>query len=108
MTMTMNLIAMLLSFAMMLTGAGGEGQPAQARNLVLHNVQFTYNGESIQLPQALHVGVSTDGEKAVFDFGIDQGGETLLPVQLGVSEEGRMDNLGILLDVYRFCLGWNF
>ena len=88
MNMTMNLIAMLLSFAMMLTGAGGEVQPAQARNLVLHNVQFSYNGESVQLPQALHVGVSTDGEKAVFDFGIDQGGETLLPVQLGVSEEG--------------------
>ena len=88
MTITMNLIAMLLSFAMMLTGAGGEGQPAQARNLVLHNVQFSYNGESVKLPQALHVGASTDGEKAVFDFGIDQGGETLLPVQLGVSEAG--------------------
>ena len=28
--MSLNILAILLSFAMMLTGAGGEGQPAQA------------------------------------------------------------------------------
>ena len=88
MTMMTNIIAMLISFAMMLTGAGGEGQGVQARNVVLRNVAITYNDERVELPQALRLGVSTDGEKAVFDFAVDQNGEALLPIQLGVSDAG--------------------
>ena len=87
--MSLNLIAILLSLAMMLTGAGGEGQPAEAsRNLVLHNVAVSYNGETLRLGPQARLGVSTDGAKAVFDFGVDLNDETLLPVQLGVSDAG--------------------
>lgn len=88
MTMMVDVIAMLLSFAMMLTGAGGAGQPAEAsRTLVVRDVSLTYDGETVELAPSLRLGVSTDGEKAVFDFGIDRGEETLMPIQLGVSQE---------------------
>lgn len=87
--MSLNILAILLSFAMMLTGAGGEGQPAQAaRTLYLHNVSVTYNDQTVELTPALKLGASTDGEKAVFDLGVELGDETLFPTQIGVSEEG--------------------
>ena len=92
--MSMNLIAMLLSLAMMLTGAGGavqtEALPATetARTLTLSNVSVTWNGEPLQLAPQAHIGVSTDGKKAVYDFGIDLEGKTLLPVQLVADEQG--------------------
>ena len=54
MNMVMNVIAVLLSLAMTLTGVGGEGQPAEAaRNLVLHNITVSYNGEALRLGLAL-------------------------------------------------------
>ena len=87
--MSINILAILLSFAMMLTGAGGEGQPAEAaRTLVLHNVSITYNGETVNLAPALRLGAATDGEKAVFNAGVDVDGDTLFPMQLGVGENG--------------------
>ena len=87
--MTMNILAILISLAMMLTGAGAEGQPAEAsRTLTLHNISLTYNGETIELAPALTLGASTDGEKAVFDVGVSCGDETLFPMQLGVNEDG--------------------
>ena len=60
MTMTMNLIAMLLSFAMMLTGVGGEGQPAEAsRTLALHDVRLYINDETLDLdPELLLKGLA--------------------------------------------------
>ncbi len=95
MNMVMNVIAVLLSLAMTLTGVGGDGQPAQAaRNLVLHNITVSYNGETLRLGPQAHLGVSTDGEKAVYDFGVDLNDETLMPVQLGVSQEGVTALLG--------------
>ena len=87
--MNLNLIAILLSLAMMLTGVGGTDQPAQAsRSLVLRNVNLTRDGETVTLTPQARLGVSTDGEKAVYDFGVDVDGEKLLPVQLGVDETG--------------------
>ena len=87
--MSLNILAMLISLAMMLTGVGGEGQPADgARSLVLHDVCITYNDENLTLNPALRLGVATDGEKAVYDLGVDLNGETLFPMQLGVAEDG--------------------
>ena len=92
--MSMNLIAMLVSLAMMLTGAGGavrtEALPATmtARTLTLSNVSVTWNGEPLHLAPQAHIGVSTDGNKAVYDFGIDLDGKTLLPVQLVADDQG--------------------
>ena len=87
--MTMSILAILISFAMMLTGAGGEGQPAEAsRTLLLHDINFTYNGETVELAPSLRLGASTDGQKAVFDAGVELNGGTLFPVQLGVDDSG--------------------
>ena len=84
-----SLIAMLLSFAMMLTGAASEGMPAQsARTLTLRNVVVTLNGDTQRLTPEAHIGVMSDGENAVFDFGVDADGQALLPIQLGVGEKG--------------------
>lgn len=87
--MTMNLIAILVSLAMMLTGAGGEGQPAEAsRTLLLRDISVAINGRQVDFEPVLRVGASTDGEKALFDFGIDSEGGALLPIQVGVDPQG--------------------
>ncbi len=87
--MSMNIIAILISLAMVLTGVGGEGQPAEAsRMLMIHNVSVTYNGETVDLEPALWLGASSNGEKAVFDLGVQMDGDTLFPTQIGVDESG--------------------
>lgn len=87
--MSMNLVAMLVSLAMLLTGAGGAGMPDEAaRTLTVHNISLTVNGERVDLDTALRLGAYTDGEKALYSFGIDAGGETLLPVQLSADAAG--------------------
>ena len=92
--MSVNLIAMLVSLAMMLTGAGGAVQPEAlpvaetARTLTLSNVEVTWNGETVRLEPEAHIGVSTDGVRAVYDFGVDLGDQTLMPVQVAVDESG--------------------
>ena len=85
--MTINILAIIISLAMMLTGAGAEGQPAEmARTLTLHDLTVTYNDETVEVAPALRLGAYTDGEKAVFDFGLDLNDDTLFPIQLGASE----------------------
>ncbi|MBQ8964238.1 MAG: hypothetical protein IJ089_10660 [Clostridia bacterium] len=93
--MSMNLIAILVSLAMMLTGAGGITQPGAAlptgeiaRTLTLSNVNVTWNGETLQLDPQARIGVSTDGKKALYDFAVELGDKTLLPMQLSVGEKG--------------------
>lgn len=87
--MSLNLIAILVSLAMLLTGAGGEGKPAEAsRVATLRNVVVTYNGETLRLSPEAHLGVSTDGERALFDFGVELDGDALLPIQLAVNGDG--------------------
>ena len=87
--MSINILAILLSFAMMLTGAGVDGQSAEvSRTLVVHDISVTYNDESVDLPYSLVAGVDTDGKKAVFDLGLVTEDETLFPIQLGVDEAG--------------------
>lgn len=87
--MIMSILATLISLAMMLTGVGGEGQPAEAsRTLLLHNVSLTLNGEQINIGPEARLGAYTNGEKAVFDFRTELDGEALLPIQLSVDAEG--------------------
>ena len=87
--MSMNLIAILISLAMMLTGAGVDGQPAEAaKTLTIHDISVTYNDETVELDPALCLGVASDGEKAVFDLGVQLDGDTLFPMQLGADESG--------------------
>ena len=87
--MTMNILAILISLAMMLTGAGGEGQPAEAsRMMVIHDVNITYNDESVTLDPALWLGAYANGEKAVYDLSLQVNNESLFPMQLGVDDTG--------------------
>ena len=93
--MSMNLIAILVSLAMMLTGAGGAAQPEAvlskvetARTLTLSNVSVTWNGETLQLDPQARIGVSTDGKKALYDFAVELGDKELFPMQLSASEKG--------------------
>ena len=89
MSMSVNFLAILISLAMMLTGVGGEGQPAEAaKTLLVHNISVTFNGESAELAPALRLGAYTNGEKAVYDLSVELNGEKLFPMQLGVSDEG--------------------
>ena len=93
--MSMNLIAILLSLAMMLTGAGGTDQPEAAkragetaRTLTLSNVSVSWNGETLHLDPQARIGVSTDGKKALYDFAVELGDKVLLPMQLSAGEKG--------------------
>ena len=93
--MSMNLIALLVSLAMMLTGAGGAAQPEAAlpagetaRTLTLSNVSVTWNGQTLQVDPQARFGVSTDGKKALYDFAVEMGDKVLLPMQLSAGEEG--------------------
>ena len=92
--MSMNLIAILVSLAMMLTGAGVGVQPEAlpvaetARTMTVSNITVVWNGERIELTPRAHIGVSTNGQKALYDFGVDLGDKKLLPVQLVASESG--------------------
>ena len=92
--MSMNLIAILVSLAMMLTGAGVGVQPEAlpvaetARTMTVSNITVIWNGERIELTPRAHIGVSTNGQKALYDFGVDLGDKKLLPVQLVASESG--------------------
>ena len=93
--MSMNLIAMLVSLAMMLTGAGGTVQPEAAqpaaqtaRILTLSNINVTWNGETLHVAPEAHIGVSTDGTKALYDFAVELEDRKLLPVQLSADESG--------------------
>ncbi len=87
--MSMSILAILISLAMMLTGAGGEGQPAEAsRMMVIHDVNITYNDESVTLDPALWLGAYANGEKAVYDLSLQVNNESLFPMQLGVDDTG--------------------
>lgn len=87
--MSMNILAILISLAMMLTGAGGEGQPAEAsRMMMIHNVNLTYNDQSVTLDPALWMGAYANGEKALFDLSVQMDNDSLFPMQVSVDDSG--------------------
>ena len=87
--MSMSIIAMLVSLAMMLTGAGAAGAPVEmSRTLTISNVTLNVNDQTVTLDPSVHAGVTTDGESALFDFAVDSEGETLFPVQLKADAAG--------------------
>ena len=85
----MSIISVVVSLAMMLTGAGAAGATAEvSRTLTISDVALSYNGETLALDPTVRMGVSTDGEKALFDFGVDANGEALFPMQLLANADG--------------------
>ncbi len=86
--MTMNILAILLSLAMMLSGAG-EGQTAEAsRTLVLHDVSLTYNDQSVALTPELILSAMTYDDKGVLEACLKTEDDVLFPIQLGISQDG--------------------
>ena len=63
-----NVLAMLVSLAMMLTGAVTPVAEPVSRSLVLGNLTVRVNDEEVELTPYAQVGVTTDGEKAVYDL----------------------------------------
>ena len=89
----MNLLAILVSMAMMLTGAGMPGETVAleapvARTLTISNIAITCNDETVNLTPTASFGVMTDGKQAVYDFFVESDGEKLLPFQLVADESG--------------------
>lgn len=94
-----NLLAMLLSLALLFTGTPG-GAPGEmtARTMSIGNIEIVYGDETISLAPTLTLGVQTDGETVAFDGFVDREGERLLPVQL--ASDGEQLLLAIGDDVY--------
>lgn len=87
-TMSVKLLSMLISLAMMLTGTYGVEAPQEAaRTLTLSNVTLTVNGESVTLEPTLSLGAATDGAKALYSLAVHSGDSELFPMQLTVTEE---------------------
>lgn len=86
--MTINIIAILVSLAMMLTGASPADMPAEAsRTLRISDVAISFGDEEIELDPELVLGARTDGAQALFCLGLEAGGATLFPVQLSADEQ---------------------
>lgn len=86
--MSLNILSILLSLAMMLTGAAGlETDVPMANTLTIRNVTLDYNGEGFTLEPSLTAGVMTDNGTAVYDFSMTSGDKNLFPMQLVITEE---------------------
>ena len=89
-----NLLAILVSLAMMLTGATAPVAEPVSRTLLLSNLTVAHNDETVTLTPYASLGVTTDGETAALDFYV--GGESsMLPFQVVADAEGlliRSDN----------------
>ena len=104
-----NLLSILLSLAMLLTGApeGGSSGPV-GKMLVIDNIVVDRNGESLMLKPTVSLGVRTDGTTAAYDFFVDNGGEKLLPLQLTVDADKLLllsDTSNTTLKLAREALG---
>ncbi|MBR1559988.1 MAG: hypothetical protein IJ646_07075 [Clostridia bacterium] len=86
--MMTNLLAILLSVAMLLAGAPATGPAAETgRVMTLGNLEISHNDEAVALSPFALFGVTADGERAVIDFHVDADGETYLPLQAVVTAD---------------------
>lgn len=86
--MTINLLAILLSIAMMFSGAAGlETDGPMATSLTISDVYLEYNDNRFELEPSLSAGVMTENGTAVFDFSMQCGEDSLFPMQLVVTED---------------------
>ena len=89
-----NLLALLVSLAMMLTGAVAPVAEPVSRTLVMGNLTVRINEEEVTLNPYAQAGVMTDGEKAVYDMFVGSGEDVYLPFQIAVDG----DDLLVLSD----------
>ncbi len=97
-----NLLAILISLAMLLTGATAPVAAPVSRTLQLSNLTVRHNDEEVKLTPYASLGVMTDGAKAVADFYIGSGDDVCLPFQASADENGILvfnDNSGATLKI---------
>lgn len=83
-----NLLAILLSLAVMLTGATAPVAEPVSRTLVLSNLSVRHNDEEVELTPYVSLGVQADDGKALLDFFVGNGDEAYLPIQVAIDEDG--------------------
>ena len=66
--MMTNLLAILVSLAMMLTGASAPMAEPASRTILVSDLTVQHNDEVVTLTPFASLGVMTDGSKALFDF----------------------------------------
>jgi hypothetical protein len=85
-----NLLALLVSLAMMLTGAtmpaAEDAQALHARTMVIDNITVEIGDNIVALEPTAVMAIQTDGDSAAFDFYIQQGENRLLPFQATVDD----------------------
>ena len=83
-----NLLAILISLAMLFTGATAPVAAPASRTLTVKNLTVRHNDEEVALTPYASLGVMTDGAKAVADFFIGSGDDVCLPFQAQADESG--------------------
>ncbi|MGX8706446.1 MAG: hypothetical protein ACSW8J_07695, partial [bacterium] len=84
-----NLLAMLVSLAMLLTGVSTAALPDApvGRVMTIGNLAFSHNDDEIALDVYATLGVATDGIQALFDFSIVDGTGVYFPFQIAATSE---------------------
>ena len=87
--MMTNLLSILVSLAMLMTGVSATALPDEAvgRVVTLGNLEARYDEEEAAATPYASMGVSTDGKTAVYDFYIGNDDDTLLPFRAVVSAD---------------------
>ena len=83
-----NLLAILMSLALVLTGAATSALPEEpvGRVMTIGNLEVSHNNDDAYLDLYATLGVTTDGTQTLYDFSIGDNTETYLPFQLAVTE----------------------
>lgn len=83
-----NLLAILVSLAMLLTGGTTAATPETpvGRVVTIGNLQVSHNEDDADLDLYATLGVTTDGAQTLYDFFIGDDDETYLPFQLSATE----------------------
>ena len=97
-----NLLAILISLAMLLTGATAPVAASASRTLQLSNLTVRHNDEEVALKPYASLGVMTDGAKVVADFFVGSGDDICLPFQAQADKDGILvlsDNSSVTLKI---------
>ena len=100
--MMTNLLAILVSLAMMLTGASAPLAQPVSRTALISDITVHHNDEEVTLSPYASIGVMTDGAKVLFDFYIGKDDKLFLPFQAVVDESGVTvtdDNANVTLKI---------
>lgn len=100
--MMTNLLAILVSLAMMFTGAGAPVTQPVSRTILISDLTVQHNDEEVVLSPFATLGVMTDGAKALFDFSVSKEDQVYLPFQAVADESGIIvtnDNANVTLKI---------